>query len=125
MTKKRQKLSKNHNVKKNSFLTAYKRHMGHIGKACQDIGIHRATYRLWMQHDPEFSEEIHSICELHKDTIESIFYNEKLLKEHDTASMIFYLKTKCRDRGYAEKVDAPAAEVKIINRIYPQTENKE
>jgi len=94
---------------KNALIDALRKNMGIVSKACSVVGIGRTTFYRYMNEDPEFKKEVESIGEECIDFAES-----KLLENidnNDTTSIIFYLKTKGRKRGYIDKqqieVDSP------------------
>ena len=103
-----QKLSK-----KETFLIALRNNLGHISKACTAANIHRQTYYSWLDKDPEFKQECADVEESLLDLAE-----HKLLQKidsEDTTSIIFFLKTKGKKRGYVEKqefeVTKPISEI--------------
>ena len=86
--------------------------------ACKATGISRGTFYNWYKEDAEFQEEVNQINE---DTLD--FVESKLLeniKKGEVTSIIFYLKTKGRNRGYQEK-----AEIDINALRLPQIELQE
>lgn len=95
MTKKQQKL-----IKKN-FLTALEKTGGIITPACQQVGISRESIRLWRKEDPEFDAAIAEVNETALDFAETALM--KNIQAGDTQAIKFYLSTKGRCRGYAEK----------------------
>lgn len=87
---------------KKLFLAAFHRKMGNVSMTCRAINIGRRTYYSWCEKDPEFKAEVEEIQESLIDMVESRFY-KKMLEDGDTTSMIFYLKTKGKHRGYVER----------------------
>lgn len=108
-------------IKKTSFLTAFKKNMGNIGKSCDDIGIDRQTYYNWLAGNELFKKAIEDINEQGIDFVESklfelidgaqyeaVSHNGKVVnlkQAPNTQSVIFYLKTKGKSRGYVEKLE--------------------
>jgi hypothetical protein len=86
---------------KKDFPEILKQHMGIVSSACKAAGIRRCTYYQWRDRDPEFREACLEAYEERKDFAESILFEK--IREKDTTSVIFYLKTQCKDRGYVEK----------------------
>lgn len=83
-----------------NMLKALKECRGYVGKACDQIGINRRTYYGYVAEDPLFAEMVMEIREEQVDRAE-----DKLLDNIDKgfeASIIFYLKTQGRRRGYAD-----------------------
>lgn len=63
----------------------------------------RRRHYEWMETDPEYKATIDSIDGVMLDFAESHLH--KRIKEGDTTSIIFLLKTKGRNRGYIERRD--------------------
>ncbi len=90
------------NIKKD-FPEILKQHMGIISSACKAGGIARATYYVWRDADPAFKEACMEAYEERKDFAESALL--KKIKNEDTTSIIFFLKTQAKDRGYVERTE--------------------
>jgi hypothetical protein len=84
-----------------SFIQAMKDNLGIISKAADDIGMHRNTHYHWLKTSPKYAEEITAIVEDCIDVVENALMNNILAG--DVASIIFYLKTKGKKRGFVEK----------------------
>ena len=90
--------------KKEKLLEALKETQGLIYHACKKAGnISRSTYYRYMKEDPEFAKEVEDIKQAQIDYVEGQLI--KNISDGKETSIIFYLKSKARDRGYAEKVD--------------------
>jgi len=90
--------------KKEKLLKALKETQGLIYHACKKAGnISRSTYYRYMKEDPEFAKEVEDIKQAQIDYVEGQLI--KNISDGKETSIIFYLKSKARDRGYAEKVD--------------------
>lgn len=79
---------------------------------CNKVGLSRRTFEKWCTDDLGFSEEFRGLIE-HIDD----FYEEFLFKNAragDSASIIFYLKTRGRKRGYVERDHATDAKENAI-----------
>jgi len=104
------------NNKKEKLLIELTKSKGIVTTACNNSGVSRSSFYVWIAEDPEFKKEVDDITEQAIDYVEGKLY--QLIENEDTAATLFYLKTKGRKRGYQEKVDDQAAQVKIvINRI--------
>ena len=83
--------------KKERLLQALQETQGLIYHACKKAGnISRSTYYRYMREDQEFAKA--QIDYVEGELIKNIARGKE-------TSIIFYLKSKARDRGYAEKVD--------------------
>jgi hypothetical protein len=78
--------------------------LGIISNACKKAGISRTTYYKWLA-DPEFSKSCYEVQEYTIDMVETALF-DKIFKDKDTASTLFYLKTKAKHRGYVERVES-------------------
>lgn len=108
-------------IKKTSFLTAFRKNLGNIGKSCEDIGIDRQTYYNWLAGNELFKKAIEEINESGIDFVESKLFelidgaqyeavsnNGKVVtlkQAPNTQSVLFFLKTKGKSRGYVEKLE--------------------
>ena len=88
-------------LKKENFLTALQRNLGHISRSCESSNISRATYYKWLKDDEEFKESVEASWEGLVDHVEHQLLTK--INKGDTTAMIFFLKTKGKDRGYSER----------------------
>ncbi len=89
--------------KKALFLKAFAQSRGIIAPACRAIAMTRQSYYNWMENDPAFAEEVEAIRQEQIDTVESALLNK--IEDGDTTAVIFYLKTKGKERGYSERTE--------------------
>ncbi len=88
---------------KKAVLIALEKSLGVVSEACKKAGIGRTTFYEWCRADQEFKKLVDEIESVALDFAESqLFKNIGAGKE---ASLIFYLKTKGRKRGYCEKTE--------------------
>lgn len=88
---------------KKEFLKALQENDGFIYKTCKKIAIAPSTHFLWMEKDSSYKRSVEAINEFLKDEAEEQLRNK--IREKDTTSVIFYLKTKAKDRGYVERTE--------------------
>ena len=88
---------------KKRLLEALDKSLGIISTACKIAGLNRATYYRYIKEDPEFKEAVEDIAEGAKDYVETQLY--KAIQEGNIPCIIFFMKTKCKDRGYIELVE--------------------
>jgi hypothetical protein len=72
-----------------------------IAWLCKQINIQRRSFNRWRECDPEFERACQDVQEEIYDEAEVLL--QKKMRENDTTSLIFFLKTKCKQRGYVEK----------------------
>jgi len=87
--------------RKERFLDNLKKYHGLISLAAEASGIDRSTIYDWKKSDDNFAKSMAEIQERVGDFVESKLLNN-ISKGLET-SIIFYCKTKLRERGYKEK----------------------
>ena len=99
--------------KKEKFLKGLKSNLGNITEACKSVNISRQTYYRWIEADKEFEQS----CRDAEESLLDLAENRLLEKidKYDTTSIIFFLKTKGRKRGYNESTQLEL--VKPISEI--------
>lgn len=91
---------------------------GIVANACEVVGVSRGTFYNWCKEDEAFKAQVDEINEATLDFVESKLLEN--IKKGEVTSIIFYLKTKGRNRGYQEK-----AEIDINALRLPQIELQE
>jgi hypothetical protein len=86
---------------KKKMLEALEYNLGIVSTSCAVAGVSRATHYRWVQEDEEYKAYVQDIHESAIDFVESKLYEK--IKDKDTASIIFYLKSKAKHRGYVER----------------------
>ena len=86
---------------KEKLLASLKDSSGIVTYACEKAGFSRQTFYRWYKEDPEFKARADDIGELQIDVAEASLL--KKIQNGDTAAIIFYLKTKGKDRGCSER----------------------
>jgi len=82
------------------FFEALKNRLGIVSSAAADVGVTAETVRVWRKTHPEFEERYNEINEYQKDVVENRLFN--MIQEGNVQAIIFYMRTKCRDRGYVD-----------------------
>lgn len=85
---------------KEEFLRVLERCMGNVKETCKKQKIGRRTFYNWMEVE-EFKQRVEEIQEGLKDDAESAL--RKAIREGNVTATIFFLKTRCQDRGYIER----------------------
>lgn len=95
---------KQHIIKK--LPEALENSFGIITEACRKIGINPDTYYDWCKKDPEFKAACVRARELGEqkggDFAENALYRK--IADGDTACIIYYNKSKNKNRGYQERI---------------------
>ena len=87
--------------KKQAMLVALEQSLGVVTPACKSVDIARETHYRWLKEDEEYAEAVKQLDDVAIDFAESQLH--KQIKSGQTASTIFYLKTKGKARGFVEK----------------------
>lgn len=96
--------------KKREMLDALAKTMGVITPACEMVGISRKTEIRWRKEDPEYAAAVADVSEVALDFVETKLF--KKINDGSEAAIIFYLKTKGRNRGYFERKEI-AGEINV------------
>lgn len=104
---------------KADMLAALTRTLGIVTSAARAVGIDRRTHTNWVNEDPDYAAAVADIQEQALDRVETALF--KKVEDLDTASIIFYLKTKGKARGYVERVQTQEvkAEPFVLERTVP------
>ena len=88
-------------LKKKAMLIALEQNLGVVTSACRTAGGGRTTFYKWLKQDKQFNEAVKELDNVSLDYAESkLLENIRANKE---TSIIFYLKTKGKKRGYSER----------------------
>lgn len=90
-------------IKKQRFVELIFAKTGNISELCKAVGIHRSTYYEWMGKDEKFKKKVDAEREGLIDFVESKLFG--LINDKNVAAVIFFLKTRAKDRGYVEKTE--------------------
>jgi tRNA(Leu) C34 or U34 (ribose-2'-O)-methylase TrmL len=88
-------------ITKDVLLKHLEQNMGNITLACHFAGCNRSTYYRYYQDDADFRKSVDDIQEAALDICEAEMW--KLIKEGNVPTILFYLKTKGKKRGYVER----------------------
>ena len=87
--------------KKFQMIKLLEQGLGNVSVACASIGMEISTHYNWMKEDPAYREAVTEIREFCIDYVEGKLFEN--IKERKETSIIFYLKTQAKHRGYVEK----------------------
>ena len=100
--------------KKKRLLKALEVTHGIISPACASAGVERKSYYNWLASDPDFASAVAEIQESQLDFVESSLLSK--INEGDTTAMIFYLKTRGKERGYTERKELTGKDGAELNK---------
>jgi len=87
--------------KKKLMIGALLSQLGVITAACKLVNISRETHYRWLRDDPNYKIWVEEIPDITLDFAENALL--KQIKEGNITSIIFFLKTKGKKRGYIER----------------------
>lgn len=88
-------------MKQKSMIKALKENLGNVTASCSAVGISRKTHYEWLREHPSYAKACEDIGEIVLDFAEGQLH--KQIRQGNTASTIFFLKTKGKERGYIER----------------------
>lgn len=83
------------------MIDALRRSAGNITVACKNVGVSRDTHYRWLHDDDWYNDECSKVDEETGDMVEGELM--KHIRSGNLTAIIFYCKTKLKDRGYVEK----------------------
>jgi hypothetical protein len=98
------------NDTKKKMLESLEFNLGIVSTSCNAVNIHRSTHYRWLKEDEEYKQRVFEIQEATIDHVERILFDK--INEKDTTSIIFYLKSKAKHRGYVERQQVEVADTK-------------
>jgi len=98
--------------KKKALIEALEKTLGIVTTACKIVGIDRTMFYDYVNSDKDFAKAVKDVENITFDFVESQLH--KQIKDNNTASTIFYAKTKMKHRGYVERTEITGAEGKAI-----------
>lgn len=108
-------------IKKKAMIDALTSTLGIVSIACQKVGISRQTHYEWLRTDDTYKLECNDIKNYSIDFVESKLF--ECIKDKRETSIIFYLKTQAKDRGYVERTEIDAGDnnafrIEIVDENY-------
>ena len=94
---------KNLEVKKRLFLSAFIKNKCNITQTCRVTGINKQTYYNWKKSDELFNKYLSEVGEIVTDHVEGRLH--ELIDNLNPSAVIFYLKTKGKQRGYQQSAN--------------------
>ena len=88
-------------IKKKGMIEALGKTLGIVTNACKQVGISRQTHYKWYREDLDYRKAVDDVENITLDFAESKLHEQ--IFEGNVASIIFFLKTKGKSRGYVER----------------------
>nr|WP_321232377.1 hypothetical protein [uncultured Psychroserpens sp.] len=87
-------------IRKKAMVKAMKSNLGNVSASTNAVGIDRSLHYKWMKSDENYKYIINENLERSLDFVEAALL--KSIQAGNTTSIIFYLKTKGKSRGYGQ-----------------------
>jgi len=84
-----------------NLLSALEQSMGVVSTACETLNISRTNHYKWMKESPEYKQNYDDLSNKALDFAETQLM--KMIGKGNTSAVIFFLKTKGKERGYIER----------------------
>ena len=110
-------------AKQSVFLSAYRDNLLNISRACEIAEIDRTLFYQWIEKYPDFKEKVEAVEEKFLDYAESKL--KKAVAEGNMTALIFFLKTKGRNRGYVERKEVEnsgSMNIILSNKFLPKVD---
>ena len=95
-------------LQKEAMLTALETQLGIVSAACGKVGISRQTHYRWIAEDEDYATNVNELKNFALDFAESKLL--ECIKMNRETSIIFYLKTQGKKRGYVERQEIDLGE---------------
>ena len=95
---------------KDKMLKALEECLGIVSTASINAGINRRTHYRWLEEDKEYKDKVQDIRNSAIDFVESKLFD--CIKSEKETSIIFYLKTIGKNRGYIPRQEIDTGENK-------------
>lgn len=89
--------------KHKQLIEVFAKKAGNISATCSALGISRQTYYRWIKEIPELEEAVTNAQEALIDNVETKLLS--LINDGNLQAVLFFLRTKGRERGYIERVE--------------------
>lgn len=87
--------------RKDLLISNLEKSLGIVSTACKASNIERYTFYKWYNTDPEFKKRVDDVNIIQGDFVESKLF--ELVNQKNPQAVLFYMKYKCRNRGYTDK----------------------
>ena len=88
---------------KYQILDGMSKNLGIVTSVLKQLDVSYNTYKKWVEEDKEFKEEVEAIDVATIEWVASILYEN--IKKGDKTSIIYFLKSKGKKYGWAEKTE--------------------
>jgi hypothetical protein len=104
----------NKKKKKEALLKALEKTLGVVTSACKLANVSRVCFYDYYAQDEKFKKAVDELQNVALDFAESKLH--KKIEEGSDTAIIFYLKTKGKNRGYIERIEHVNKEVETFEK---------
>lgn len=104
------------------FLVIYSNNYGNLTKSLKDANISRDKILRQRRVNDVFRQKMDEIDEELLDIAEAALMRR--IEDGDTQAIMFFLKTKGKNRGYTQKVDVEVTQTKFVEIQFEELESK-
>jgi len=108
---------------KKMLIEAMEKCHGIVSDACKSVGVSRVTYYEYYKNDVKFKKSIDEIEGTVLDFVENKLFEK--IDKGDVTCIIFYLKTKGKNRGYIERQEFTGKDGEPITPIIKFTNDRD
>ncbi len=105
-------------AKQKHFLKKFEVNRGLVYQTCKEVGICPQTFYNWKKDD-DFNNKVDFVLEQQIDQVELKLLTR--VDDDDLGAIVFYLKSKARNRGYGDRTDVYGSFTNLNMQI-PQSE---
>ena len=91
-------------ARKRLMIEALQNNFGLVTQSSKIAGIHRDTHYAWYDSDEKYRKIVDAIPDMNLDLAESKL--KEWIDKGDKTAILFYLKTKGRNRGFIERSES-------------------
>lgn len=107
---------------KKILIKALRKTLGIVTPACEMCDLSRQTFYKYYNEDEDFKAKVDSMADIAVDFAETKL--TELIEDKNPTAVIFYLKTKGKDRGYIEKSELEVTDRNVAKSIVDEAEKR-
>ena len=108
-------MSKSNGLTAEQMIEAIEKSQGFVSKAAELLGVGRTSFYTYLKKYSTAQQALKDVREKRHDFVELQLLNN--IKKGKETSIIFYLKTQCKNRGYIERVEHSGPDGQPIETI--------
>lgn len=109
------KMNRQNSTRKEAMLQALRKTLGIVSTAARLAEIDRTTHYLWMKEDPDYAKAVRELDDYVIDYGEGKLFG--LMEADNPQAILFFMKTRGKNRGYTERTEIEVTERKPLSWI--------